>query len=228
MAFRILLCEDEAGLRLAVGDRLRAEGYEVENAGDGLEGLRRATEERFDLLILDVMMPGLSGFDVVREVRKRHLSTPILILTARGEVVDRVVGLKLGADDYLTKPFAMAELLARVEARLRPPVPLAGASREAYHFGEVRVDFAAAEVRRAGEKVDLSAKEYQLLRHFIEHRGQLRTRDDLLNGVWGYDAMPTTRTVDVHVAGLRKKLEDNPRSPQFILTFHGLGYKFVG
>jgi two-component system alkaline phosphatase synthesis response regulator PhoP len=227
MAFRILLCEDEAGLRLALGDRLRAEGYEVEHAADGTESLRRATEERFDLLILDVMMPGLSGFDVVREVRKRHLATPILILTARGEVVDRVVGLKLGADDYLTKPFAMAELLARVEARLRPAAPLGG-SREAYQFGEVRVDFAAAEVERAGEKVDLSAKEYQLLRHFIEHRGQIRTRDDLLNGVWGYDAMPTTRTVDVHVAGLRKKLEDNPRAPQFILTFHGLGYKFVG
>jgi two-component system alkaline phosphatase synthesis response regulator PhoP len=228
MAFRILLCEDEAGLRLAVGDRLRAEGYEVENAADGKEGLRRATEERFDLLILDVMMPGLSGFDVVREVRKRHLPTPILILTARGEVVDRVVGLKLGADDYLTKPFAMAELLARVEARLRPPATSGGGGREAYHFGEVRVDFAAAEVLRGGEKVDLSAKEYQLLRHFIEHRGQIRTRDDLLNGVWGYDAMPTTRTVDVHVAGLRKKLEDNPKAPQFILTFHGLGYKFVG
>jgi two-component system alkaline phosphatase synthesis response regulator PhoP len=228
MAFRILLCEDEAGLRLAVCDRLRAEGYEVETAPDGNEGLRRATEEGFDLLVLDVMMPGLSGFDLVREVRRRRLTTPILMLTARGEVVDRVVGLKLGADDYLTKPFAMAELVARVEARLRSAIPRAPASSEAYRFGDVQVDFGRAEVRRDGRAVDLSAKEFQLLRYFIEHRGQVRTRDELLNGVWGVDAMPTARTVDVHVAGLRRKLERNPHVPRYLLTLHGLGYKFVG
>jgi two-component system, OmpR family, alkaline phosphatase synthesis response regulator PhoP len=227
MAFRILLCEDEAGLRMAVGDRLRAEGYQVETAADGDEGLRRATQEPFDLLVLDVMMPGRSGFDVVREVRQRGQATPILMLTARGEVVDRVVGLKLGADDYLTKPFAMAELVARVEARLRGALPRAP-SRESYRFGDVQVDFGSAEVTREGRAVELSAKEFQLLRHFIEHRGQIQSRDDLLNGVWGVDAMPTARTVDVHVAGLRRKLEPNPHVPRHILTLHGLGYKFVG
>jgi len=227
MAFRILLCEDEPGLRLAVTDRLRAEGHEVETAPDGDEGLRRAIQENFDLLILDVMMPGRSGFDVVREVRQRGLATPILMLTARGEVVDRVVGLKLGADDYLTKPFAMAELVARVEARLRGSIART-APRGGYRFGDVSVDFGSAEVTLAGEAVELSAKEFQLLRHFIEHRGQIQSRDDLLNGVWGVDAMPTARTVDVHVAGLRKKLERNPHVPQYILTLHGLGYKFVG
>jgi two-component system, OmpR family, alkaline phosphatase synthesis response regulator PhoP len=226
---RLLLCEDEAGLRLAIGDRLREEGYAVETAADGDEGLRRALHEPFDLLILDVMMPGRSGFDIVSEVRRQGRQTQVLLLTARGEVVDRVVGLRLGADDYMTKPFAMAELVARVEARLRTrQAPAASAPHEAYAFGAVRVDFRSAEVTREGRPVELSAKEFHLLRHFIEHRGLIRSRDDLLNDVWGYDAMPTTRTVDVHVAGLRKKLEANPRTPQFILTLHGLGYKFVG
>jgi two-component system, OmpR family, alkaline phosphatase synthesis response regulator PhoP len=226
LACRLLLCEDEAGLRLAIGDRLREEGYAVETASDGDEGRRRALGEPWDLLLLDVMMPGRSGFDIVSEVRRHGLTTPILLLTARGEVVDRVVGLRLGADDYLTKPFAMAELVARVEARLRNRP--AAAADDAYAFGDVRVDFRAAEVTRLGQPVELSAKEFHLLRHFIAHRGLVRSRDDLLNDVWGYDAMPTTRTVDVHVAGLRKKLEPNPRAPQFILTLHGLGYKFVG
>jgi two-component system alkaline phosphatase synthesis response regulator PhoP len=228
MPSRILLVEDEPGLRLTVGDRLRSEGYAVETAADGERGLQRALEEHFDLLLLDVMMPGKGGFDVLRELRQRGLRTPIILLTARGEVVDRVVGLKLGADDYLTKPFAMAELLARVEARLRSPGGERAATREGYRFGTVHVDFASGEVLRDGATVELSAKEFQLLRHFIEQRGRLLSRDDLLNAVWGYDAMPTTRTVDVHVAGLRKKLEPNPRLPQYILTLHGLGYKFVG
>jgi two-component system, OmpR family, alkaline phosphatase synthesis response regulator PhoP len=224
---RLLLCEDEAGLRLAIGDRLREEGYAVETAADGDDGLRRALGEPWDLLLLDVMMPGRSGFDIVSEVRRHGLTTPIVLLTARGEVVDRVVGLRLGADDYLTKPFAMAELVARVEARLRNR-PAAAPAGDSFAFGDVRVDFRAAEVTRLGTPVELSAKEFHLLRHFIAHRGLVRSRDDLLNEVWGYDAMPTTRTVDVHVAGLRKKLEANPKAPQFILTLHGLGYKFVG
>jgi two-component system alkaline phosphatase synthesis response regulator PhoP len=228
MAYRILLAEDEAGLRLAVGDRLRDEGYHVETAEDGPAARRRATEEHFDLMVLDVMMPGQSGFDVVREVRRRGIGTPILLLTARGEVVDRVVGLKLGADDYLTKPFAMAELVARVEARLRTTGTPGSSTRGAYRFGPVQVDFTSAEVTRDQERVDLSAKEFHLLRHFIEQRGKVLSRDDLLNSVWGYDAMPTTRTVDVHVAGLRRKLEPNPKVPRYILTMHGLGYKFVG
>jgi two-component system, OmpR family, alkaline phosphatase synthesis response regulator PhoP len=227
---RILFVEDEAGLRLSVADRLRAEGYDVETVADGNEGLRRALAERFDLLLLDVMLPGRSGFDICRDLRQRNIGTPIVLLTARAEVIDRVVGLKLGADDYVTKPFAMAELVARVEARLRAPAGSAAAAplHDVYRFGPVEVDFKGADVTRDGQRVDLSAKEFQLLRYFVEHRGALLSRDTLLDEVWGYDAMPTTRTVDVHVAGLRRKLEPNPRAPQYILTMHGLGYKFVG
>jgi two-component system alkaline phosphatase synthesis response regulator PhoP len=227
---RILLVEDEEGLRLTITDRLESEGYVVATASEGNEGLRRALEEPFDLLILDVMLPGLNGFDLVRELRQRESPLPVLMLTARRQLVDKVVGLKLGADDYLTKPFEMAELLARVEARLRrdrPPVAT-GQAPDSWRFGDVRVDFKSAEVRRGGEPVAVSAKEFQLLRFFVTHRGELLTRDRLLDEVWGYDAMPTTRTVDVHVGWLRRKLEPNPRAPQFILTVHGLGYKFVG
>jgi two-component system alkaline phosphatase synthesis response regulator PhoP len=226
MGSRILLVEDEAGLRLSLTDRLASEGYSVETAADGEDGLARAFRDAFDLVILDVMLPRKSGFDVCRELRQKGVTTPILMLTARSQVVDRVVGLKLGADDYLAKPFEMAELLARVEARLRGRTT-EGRPPDRYRFGDVQVDFRRAEVERGGDPVELSAKEFQLLRYFVEHRGATLTRDELLNGVWGYDAMPTTRTVDVHVAWLRRKLEPNPRRPQFILTLHGLGYKFV-
>ena len=229
MRKRILLVEDEPGVRLTLTDRLLDEGYQVETAGDGDEGMARAATEPFDLVVLDVMLPGRSGFDVCRDLRQRGVDAPILMLTARRQVADRVVGLKLGADDYLTKPFDVSELLARVEARLRR-APSAGLSGPpgAYRFGDVQVDFRRAEVRRGGRPVELSAKEYQLLRYFVEHRGAALTRDELLNGVWGYDAMPSTRTVDTHVAWLRGKLEPNRRHPQFILTVHGLGYKFAG
>jgi two-component system, OmpR family, alkaline phosphatase synthesis response regulator PhoP len=226
MGPRILLVEDDAGLRLTLTHRLASEGYEVEAAVDGEEGLRRATDAGFDLVLLDVMLPRMSGFDVCRELRRAGLATPVVILTARGQVVDRVVGLKLGADDYMTKPFEMAELLARVEARLRrhpesglPPV---------YRFGSVEVDLRATEVRRSGRRVELAAKEFRLLQFFITHRGATLGRDELLDGVWGRDAMPTARTVDVHVAWLRRKLEEDARRPQYILTVHGFGYKFVG
>ena len=225
---RILLVEDEPALRRTLTDRLVSEGYAVEESGRGDDGFARAAGEHFDLVILDVMLPGKGGFDVCRDLRQRGVFTPVLMLTARGDVVDRVVGLKLGADDYLTKPFEMAELLARVEARLRARPPAAVTQREAYRFGAVEVDFRRAEVARGGRPVELTAKEFQLLRYFIEHRGATLSRDELLNGVWGYDAMPNTRTVDVHVAWLRRKVEPIPRRPQFILTLHGLGYKFVG
>jgi len=225
---RILLVEDEPGLQLALSDRLIAEGYRVETAGDGDTALQRATAEPFDLIILDVMLPGRDGFDVARAVRQQGIQTPILMLTARGQVVDRVVGLKLGADDYLTKPFETIELLARLEALLRR-APLATAvSVERYQLGEVLIDSRKAEVTREGAAVDLSAKEFHLLRYFIEHRGATISREELLTEVWGYHATPSTRTVDVHVAWLRQKLEPNPRMPQYVLTVHGLGYKFVG
>jgi two-component system alkaline phosphatase synthesis response regulator PhoP len=223
---RILLVEDEPGLRLTLGDRLTREGYEVASVQDGDQGFVRASRESFDLLILDVMLPGRGGVELCRELRQRGSDVPVLMLTARGQLADRVAGLKVGADDYVTKPFEMAELLARVEARLRRRQTAEGSG--AYRFGEVSVDFRKAEVRRDGAPVPLSAKEFLLLKYFIEHRGALLSRNELLDGVWGYHAMPVTRTVDVHVSWLRKKLEPVPREPQYILTTHKLGYKFVG
>ena len=228
MSKRILLVEDEPGLVLTLTDRLTSEGYQTESARDGDTGLERASNEAFDAVILDVMLPRKNGFDVCRDLRQRGFNTPILMLTARGQLVDKVVGLKLGADDYLTKPFEMIELLARVEALLRRAPVMPSPQSGIYQFGSVKVDFRRAEVERDGEKIELSAKEFQLLRYFVEHREATLSRDELLNEVWGYDAMPTTRTVDVHVAWLRQKLELNPRRPRFILTVHGMGYKFVG
>ncbi len=223
---RVLLVEDEPGLVMTLTDRLAAEGYEVESVTDGEEGLHRAAADHFDLVILDGMLPSRDGFDVCRSLRQRGVATPIMMLTARGQVVDRVVGLKLGADDYLVKPFEMAELLARIEALLRrvPPSPV---SPDAHRFGDVHVNFRKAEVTRGGQAVELSAREFKLLKYFIEHRGATLSRDELLNEVWGYNAMPSTRTVDVHVAWLRQKLEGNPRRPEYIHTIHGLGYKFT-
>jgi two-component system alkaline phosphatase synthesis response regulator PhoP len=228
MTKRILLVEDEPGLVLTLSDRLSKEGFAVETARDGEAGLQRATTELFDVIILDVMLPRKNGFDVCRDLRQQGSQTPVIMLTARGQVVDKVVGLKLGADDYLTKPFEMIELLARIEALLRRAPVAASASAEVYQFGPVRVDFRKAEVTRDGQPIELSAREFGLLRYFIEHRESAITRDVLLNEVWGYHAMPSTRTVDVHVAWLRQKLEPNSRHPQYILTVHGLGYKFVG
>jgi len=224
---RVLLVEDEAGLRLTLSDRLGSEGYSVETASDGESGLARATSGGYDLIVLDVMLPKMNGFDVCREARQRGVTTPILMLTARGQVVDKVVGLKLGADDYVTKPFEMMELLARIEAKLRR-APLTPHPSEGFQFDGVRVDFRRAEVTREGEPIDLSAREFQLLKYFVEHRGATLTREELLNEVWGYNSMPSTRTVDVHVAWLRQKIEPNPRHPQYILTVHGMGYKFAG
>lgn len=230
---RVLLVEDEPGLQLTLTDRLAAEGYDVETAGDGELGLTRALTGAFDLVVLDVMLPRRDGFDVCRTLRQKGITTPILMLTARGQVVDRVVGLKLGADDYLVKPFEALELLARIEALLRragsaaaPPSGTPGATR--FEFEDVTVDTRKAEVSRAGVLIELSAKEFQLLRYFLEHRGATLSRDELLQEVWGYEHTPSTRTVDVHVAWLRQKLEANPKTPQLILTVHGLGYKFVG
>lgn len=215
---------------MTLTDRLMAEGYEVQSAMTAPEGLKAGATGAFDIILLDVMLPGGNGLDVCRQLRQRGVTSPILMLTAKGQVVDKVVGLKLGADDYVVKPFEMAELLARIEAVLRrSAAPAAtGGSVESFRFGNVSVDFRKAEVVKDGVPVDLSALEFKLLRYFVEHRGDVLSRDELLNEVWGYDAMPSTRTVDVHVAWLRQKLEDNPKHPQFVLTMHGLGYKFVG
>lgn len=227
-ARRVLLVEDEPGLVMTLTDRLASEGYAVESATDAKTGLAQAMTSVFDLIILDVMLPGGSGFDICRTLRDKDVHTPVLMLTARGQVTDRVVGLKLGADDYLVKPFEMAELLARVEALLRrAAVPTPPQLADSYQFGDIAINFRRAEVSKAGQLLDLSAREFKLLRYFIEHRGATLSRDELLNEVWGYNAMPSTRTVDVHVAWLRQKVEENPRHPQHILTVHGLGYKFA-
>jgi two-component system alkaline phosphatase synthesis response regulator PhoP len=226
-ASRVLLIEDEPGLVLTLTDRLRSEGYEVHSASDGPSGLDRATRERWDVILLDVMLPGASGFDVCRDLRQRGVTTPVIMLTARGQIVDKVLGLKLGADDYLTKPFDMMELSARIEVQLRRVSAASGGALQ-YRFGDIEVDFRKAEVTRGGDVLEVSAREYLLLKYLIEHREATITRDQLLNEVWGYHAMPSTRTVDVHVAWLRQKIEPNPKHPQFLLTVHGMGYKFIG
>ncbi|MFN8091623.1 MAG: response regulator transcription factor [Vicinamibacteria bacterium] len=225
---RVLLVEDEPSLVLTLTDRLKAEGYDVESAENGDAGYRRALQGPFDLVLLDVALPGRSGFDVLRDLRQQRVDTPVLMLTARGQVVDRVLGLKLGADDYLPKPFETMELLARMEAILRRRRGAQAAGAGAYAFGEVRVDFRRAEVTRDGRPVELSSLEFKLLRYFVEHRGELLSRRDLLEHVWGYPAVLQTRTVDVHVASLRQKIERHPAKPEYIVTVHRMGYRFLG
>ena len=226
MRANVLFVEDEEALRMTVGDRLRNEGYAVECAADGDEGFEKATQIPFDLIILDVMLPRKSGFVVCRDIRQAGLITPILMLTARGQTSDKVNGLKIGADDYVTKPFNMRELMARVEALLRRAPSRPVVQTGGIDFGSIHVDLVGTEATREGEVVNLSAREFQLLRYFIEHRGATLSRDELLKQVWGYSADMYTRTVDVHVASLRQKLEEDPKQPKFILTVQGLGYKF--
>jgi two-component system alkaline phosphatase synthesis response regulator PhoP len=227
MNSRILLIEDEPGLVLTLSDLLEAEGYTVETASDGNTGLAKATGEPFDAIILDVMLPGKNGFDVCREIRSRGSDVAILMLTAKTQVIDRVVGLKLGADDYLTKPFDPSELLARVEALLRRMRKENSIHVLKFEFGNIQVDFEKAEVLKQGEPINLAGKELQLLRYLIEHRGKVLSRDELLQEVWEYQADVSSRTVDVHVAWLRQKLEANPQSPKHILTVRGSGYRFT-
>lgn len=225
---KILLVEDEEGLILTLTDRLVSEGFEVTSARDGKAGFDLASSETFDLIILDLMLPKMNGFDVCRDLRKNEDQTPILMLTAKGETIDKVLGLKLGADDYLTKPFEVMELLARIEALLRrSSVKTNGNSEHGFRFGNIAIDFRRAEVKKDSVALELSAMEFKLLQYLVENRGTVHTRDHLLDAVWGYDAMPTTRTVDVHIAWLRQKLEENPKHPQFIQTVHGFGYKFA-
>ena len=222
----ILLVEDEQALRTTLSDRLRCEGYIVDTAADGQEGFDKASNLPYDLIILDLMLPRRSGLDVCRDIRQAGMATPILILTVRNETVDKVVGLKMGADDYVTKPFEAAELMARIEVLLRR-VPI-HAGQGLYEFGSIRVDVRRAEVTREGKPVYLTAKEFQLLRYFMERVGSTVPRDELLRSVWGYDTDTFTRTVDTHVGSLRQKLEENPKRPELILTVSGVGYKFVG
>jgi two-component system alkaline phosphatase synthesis response regulator PhoP len=226
MRGNVLFIEDEQALQMTVGDRLRNEGYAVDYAANGDDGFEKATQLPFDLIILDVMLPKRDGFDVCKGIREAGLITPILMLTARGHTSDKVDGLKIGADDYVTKPFNMLELMARVEALMRRAPIRPAAHAGGLDFGSIHVDLVGTEATRDGKPVNLSAREFQLLRFFIEHRGATLSRDELLKQVWGYSADMYTRTVDVHVASLRQKLEDDPKQPKLILTVQGFGYKF--
>lgn len=224
------MVEDEPAILRGLQDNLRLESFEVLTAADGEAGLRLATESKPDLIILDLMLPKMSGYEICRKLRGSGVNTPILILTARGEEADRVLGLDLGADDYVTKPFSIRELLARVRALLRRS-QTAGSSTTAeamqlLRFGKVLLDFQKYEASKDGRPVDLTRKEFGIVRFLASRPGIVVSRDELLNEVWGYDAYPTTRTVDNHIASLRAKLEPDPANPRHFLTVHGVGYKF--
>jgi DNA-binding response OmpR family regulator len=223
---KILIVEDEPNMVAGLRDNFEFEGYQVMTAPDGAAGLERALSEAPDLVILDVMMPRLSGLDVCKQLKSKRPSIPIIMLTARGQEIDKVVGLELGADDYVTKPFSIRELLARVKAVLRRARTLPK-EHEHVSFGDIEVNLRSCQVSRAGKLLDFSSKEFELLKYFLCHQGETLSRDRLLEQVWGYDRFPTTRTVDAHVVHLRQKIEPKPDEPRFILTVHGTGYKFV-
>ena len=222
---RILVVEDEPPLAMALEDDLKLEGYEVEVARDGETASRRAREQSFDLIILDVMLPHKDGFEVCRELRRAGLRMPIILLTAKTQESDKVLGLELGADDYVTKPFSPRELRARVKAALRRA---AGEMPEIYRFGEVEVDFSRCELRRAGKAIEITPIEFKLLTAFIRHRGHALNRDKLLDEVWGREAFVTDRAVDTHITNLRKKIESQASEPRFLVSVRGMGYRFDG
>ena len=224
---KILIIEDDADMAMGLRDNLSFEGYEPAIASDGEEGLKRALREHLDLILLDIMLPRMDGFRVCEELRSHGIDIPIIILTVKGQESDKVQGLELGADDYITKPFSLKELLARVRAVLRrssvgtEEVPF-------YQFGDVVIDFRKRVTTKRGGTVELSAREVDMMALFIRNEGQVISREQFLEEIWGYEVLPTTRTVDAHVASLRRKLEDRPEEPRHILTVHGAGYKFVG
>ena len=223
---KILIVEDEPDMVLGLRDNFEFEGYEVVTASDGAAGLDKARSEKPDLMILDIMMPKLSGLEVCKTLRGEGFEKPIIMLTARGQEIDKVVGLELGADDYVTKPFSIRELLARVRAILRRTE---GGKRRLsrYRFSDVELDFEIYRATRAGEALEMSPREFELLRYLIERKGETVSRDQLLEDVWGYESYPSTRTVDTHIAKLRAKIGDSGSEPRYILTMHGSGYKFV-
>lgn len=231
---KILIVEDEPEMILGLRDNFEYQGYEVAVACDGLQAVESALNELPDLILLDVMLPKLNGFDVCRQLRREGLNTPIIMLTARGQETDKIVGLEIGADDYVTKPFSIKELLARVGAMLRraavndastknsPP------AKEVYRFGDVEIDFKNYRAAKSAEPLALSPREFEILKYFVKRRGEAITREELLDRIWGYDNYPFTRTVDNHIAKLRQKIEDSPAEPKYIITLHRIGYKFLG
>jgi DNA-binding response OmpR family regulator len=224
---RILIIEDEEDMVLGLRKNLEWEGFEVVAASDGEAGLSRALNDSQDLILLDIMLPKLSGLDVCRRLRNRGVNTPVIMLTARGQEIDKVLGLEIGADDYVTKPFSIRELLARVRAILRR-ASIPDTESDVYRFGDVELNFGRHQARKQGQALELSPREFGMLRYFVQHRGETVTRDQLLDEVWGYDNFPLTRTVDNHIARLRQKIEENPSEPQHIITVHRIGYKFLG
>lgn len=224
---KILIVEDEPNMVAGLRDNFEFEGYEVLSAYDGSEGLEKALANSPDLVLLDVMMPKMSGLDVCKQLKAKRPSIPIIMLTARGQEIDKVVGLELGADDYVTKPFSIRELVARVKAVLRRSHTLPK-EHDRYSFSDVEVDMRTCVISRAGKQIEFSAMEFELLKYFICNAGEVLSRERLLEDVWGYERFPTTRTVDAHLVRLRQKLEPNPEQPRFFLTVHGMGYRFVG
>lgn len=224
---KVLIVEDDHAMAVALRDGFEYEGYGVQVARDGAAGLKMANEPELALIILDVMLPKMSGFDVCKQLRSAGNETPIIMLTARGQEIDKVVGLKIGADDYVTKPFSFMELMARVEALMRrshrkPEIP-----SDEFNFGDITINFKRFEVTKAGQPIEISPREFNIMKYFIEHKGEVITRDQLLDSVWGYGSFPLTRTVDMHIAKLRQKIEDAPHDPKHVITVHRVGYKFV-
>lgn len=224
---RVLIIEDDQMMAIALREGLESEGYEAQTACDGAAGLRLATLKDFDVVILDLMLPEMSGFDVCKKLRKAGNDVPLIMLTARSLEVEKVQGLKLGADDYVTKPFSLMELIARIEAVLRRATRRFE-SLECYRFGAISLDFKQYLATKAGKQLDLSPREFRILKFLIERRNQVVSRDQLLDGVWSYDSFPTPRTVDTHISKLRQKIEDIPNNPRYLITIHGVGYKFIG
>lgn len=223
---KVLIIEDEPNMVLGLKDSCEYEGYEVAVARNGKEGLEKATTEKPDIILLDVMLPLMSGIDVCRTLRTRGIETPILMLTARSQEIDKVIGLEVGADDYVTKPFSIKELLARIRAHLRRASKQV-VDIESFSFGDVELNFKKYAARKGGEALELSAREFEILRYLIRRRGEIVTRDQLLDEVWGYRSTPVTRTVDNHIARLRQKIEQDPSDPHHIITVHRIGYRFV-
>ena len=227
---KILVVEDDEAMAVALQDGFAYEGHEVTRAADGEEGLRLAREEASEIVILDVMLPKMTGLEVCKVLRGEGSQLPIIMLTARGQEIDKVLGLKLGADDYITKPFSFMELMARVEAVLRRSQPQKSCPDDAsvQRIGDITIDLSRHEACKNGDPLDLTPREFRLLDFFIKHQGEVVTREDLLDAVWGYDTIPFTRTVDTHIAKLRKKIEDDPSNPEHLITVHRLGYTLVG
>lgn len=225
---KILIIEDEEDLVKGLKLNLADEGYDLDWAFDGKEGLRKALDETPDLIILDLMLPEMDGLEVCRELRQKNIVVPIIMLTAKGEEIDKVVGLEIGADDYITKPFSIRELIARIKAQLRRANREEKALPQIYSFGDVEIDFAHFKVRRKGQEFELTSLELDIMKYFIAHRGEVVSRNDLLDKIWGYDSYPTTRTIDNHILKLRKKIEEDPAHPQYIRSVYAEGYRFLG